>query len=192
MALKDLGIDKSWTLFLDRDGVINHKLPDDYVKNINEFQFIQYSAEAIAELSKFFGRLLIVTNQQGIGKKLMTESDLHVVHRHMMEGIAEAGGKIDKIYFCPELAGDHPKDRKPEIGMALKAKNDFPQIDFAKSLMVGDSLSDLQFGRKAGMKTVLVSGYRSQLTDELIENADFIVSNLWELSNRIKKQIGQY
>lgn len=189
MAIKDLGINKSWTLFLDRDGVINHKLPDDYVKNIDEFQFIQFSAEAVAELSKVFGLILIVTNQQGIGKKLMAESDLEMVHTHMMQGIEEAGGRIDKIYFCPELAEAKPKDRKPEIGMALKAKKDFPGIDFSKSLMVGDSLSDLQFGRKAGMKTVLVSGYRSQLTDEFVENADFIVSNLWELSKRINKQL---
>lgn len=188
MAIKDLGIDISWTLFLDRDGVINHKLPDDYVKKISEFQFIQFSVEAIAEFSKIFGRIVIVTNQQGIGKKLMSENHLDIVHEHMMEGIVEAGGRIDKIYHCPHLAADQSEDRKPEIGMALKAKVDFPEIDFSRSLMVGDSLSDLQFGRKAGMKTVLVSGYHSRLSEEFVSNADFIINDLQELSNRLNTQ----
>lgn len=188
MAIKDLGIDENWTLFLDRDGVINHKLPDDYVKNIQEFQFIQYSAEAVAELGKIFGRVLIVTNQQGIGKRLMTDKDLELVHNHMMEVLREAGGRIDKIYHCPHLVAENSEYRKPEIGMALKAKEDFPEIDFSRSLMVGDSLSDLQFGRNAGMKTVWVSGYRSKLNDDFIENADFIVTDLRELANRIKKK----
>lgn len=187
MAIKDLGIDKSWTLFLDRDGVVNHKLPDDYVKKIEEFQFLPFSEEAIAELNQIFGFTILVTNQQGIGKGLMKVEDLCSVHDFMVQGIKKAGGKIDRIFFCPDLASENTHNRKPEIGMALQAKKEFPQIDFNKSLMVGDSLSDMQFGRKAGMRTVLVSGGRSRLSDEFIKNADFIVSDLKELSNRLKK-----
>lgn len=187
MAIKDLGIDKSWTLFLDRDGVINHKLPDDYVKKIDEFQFLPLSDRAIAALNRIFGLTIIVTNQQGIGKGLMKDNDLSVVHDFMLQGIKNAGGKIDRIFFCRELASNKPQNRKPEIGMALQAKKEFPQIIFEKCLMVGDSLSDLQFGRNAGMKTVLVSGNRSRLGEEYINNADFIVSDLMELSRRLQK-----
>jgi D-glycero-alpha-D-manno-heptose 1-phosphate guanylyltransferase len=149
-------IDNTWSLFLDRDGVINEHRPEDYVKNESEFVWINGSKEAIRELSKIFGRIIVVTNQQGIGKGLMSEYDLEKIHWKMQNDIENIDGKIDRVYYCPHLAHVKPKCRKPETGMAEQAKSDFPEIDFNKSFMVGDSCSDIEFGKRLGMNTVKV------------------------------------
>lgn len=175
-------IDSTWTLFLDRDGVINKKLENDYVKVIEEFNFIDGVPRAISELNKLFNRTVVVTNQQGIGKQIMTHEDLKLVHNYMEKGLTEVGGKLDKIYYCPELAAKNAACRKPNIGMAEQAKSDFPEIDFSKSLMVGDSISDVEMGKNAGMKTVYIK--------DNLENpagADLVVKNLPELLDLIKK-----
>jgi histidinol-phosphate phosphatase family protein len=151
-----LEIDKNWTLFLDRDGVINHKRDNDYVKNWAEFSFINGSVEAISMLSNVFGKILIVTNQRGVGRGLMTEDDLIKLHKHMLNNIELNNGKIDRIYYCTEVL-DSAYCRKPNIGMGKKALFDFPEIDINKSIMVGDSLSDMEFGRKLGMKCIFIS-----------------------------------
>lgn len=150
-------IDKSWTLFLDRDGVINKKIDNDYIRNWNQFEFLPGVEEALKKLSAKFGKIIIVTNQQGIGKQWMTENDLQDIHNNMLKTIQKAGGKIDKIYYSPHLRSENSNYRKPEIGMALHAKNDYPDIDFSKSVMLGDSYHDMEFGKKAGMKTVFLS-----------------------------------
>ncbi len=175
MNIEDLGVDKSWTLFLDRDGVINKKLDNDYVKNLEEFSFIDGVLEAISNFSNLFGRIVIVTNQQGIGKGIMTHDDLKLVHEFMNEELKKAGGRIDKIYYCPELAAVNAPCRKPNIGMAEEAKKDFPEIDFEKSIMIGDSVSDIEMGVKAGMYTIFIS------SGEKTELADWKLANLSEL-----------
>lgn len=148
--------DKSWTLFLDRDGVINHRIPGAYVRNWEEFEFMENVPEAIAVLSKIFGRIVVVTNQQGIGKGLMTAEQLVTLHDTMYRKVMDAKGRIDAVYFCPKLASENPICRKPEAGMAYQAQRNFPEINFKKSVMVGDSLSDMGFGSKVGMWNVLV------------------------------------
>ena len=149
-------LDKSWTLFLDRDGVINSHRPDDYVKNEAEFEWIDGSKEAIRDLSQLIGRVLVVTNQQGIGKGMMTEYDLDKIHWKMQRELEAIGGRIDRVYYCSHLAAIKPKCRKPDIGMAEEAQQDFPEIDFSKSIMIGDSDSDIEFGCRLGMFTVRV------------------------------------
>ena len=156
--LKQLKVDKSWTLFLDRDGVINLHFPKDYVKDWNEFFFLEGAIESIVRLSGIFGKVIVVTNQQGVAKGKMTEDMLRSIHLNMLSEIEAAGGRIDSIYAATVKADADPGGiRKPRIGMALQAQADFPEIDFAKSMIVGDSLSDMQFGRNAGMFTVMVS-----------------------------------
>ncbi|MCL2682054.1 MAG: HAD family hydrolase [Bacteroidales bacterium] len=145
------------TLFLDRDGVINRRLIDDYVKTPDEFVFEDGALEAIAKLSKCFERIVVVTNQQGIGKKLMTEQTLHEIHEYMKNQVEKAGGRIDAIYFCPDLKHSKSIFRKPNVGMGLLAKRQFSNIRFKQSVMVGDSISDMKFGKKLGMKTIFIS-----------------------------------
>ena len=149
-------VNGDWTLFLDRDGVINQRIPGRYVADIEEFVFWDGALEAMRFFAKKFEKIIVVTNQQGIGKGLMTDAQLAHVHAHMREQIELAGGRIDAIYYCPKLAKDNPECRKPNIGMALQAQADFPDIDFEKSIMVGDSVTDMQFGLKLNMKTVFI------------------------------------
>lgn len=158
-----LPIDSSWTLFLDRDGVINHRLPGAYVKDWAEFRFHEGAPEALAVLKDYFGRVIVVTNQQGIGKGLMNVQEMEAVHRRMLEKIESAGGRIDKIYHCPDLAEEKPPCRKPNTGMALQAKSDFQEIDFRHSVMVGDALSDMEFGARLEMINVLIETKREAL-----------------------------
>jgi histidinol-phosphate phosphatase family protein len=178
-------IDQSWTLFLDRDGVINHEKDNDYILNWDEFIFYDDSPDALVQLKKKFGRMLIVTNQKGVGKGLMSLDDLANIHNNMLQHIEMKGGRIDRIYFCPDLSNDSP-NRKPQPGMALQAKTDFPEIDFSKSIMVGNRLSDMNFGRNAGMYTVFLTTTHPEtpFPDPLI---DLRVNSLWELATLVTK-----
>jgi histidinol-phosphate phosphatase family protein len=149
-------VNNSWTLFLDRDGVINHEKDEDYIRNWDEFIFYPESLEALPLLAKHFHRIILVTNQKGIGKQLMTTADLDNIHRRMLTDITTAGGRIDRIYYCPDLDNNSP-NRKPQPGMAFQAKKDFPEIEFNKSIMIGNRLSDMHFGRNAAMHTVFLA-----------------------------------
>lgn len=150
-------IDKSWTLFLDRDGVINKRLPDNYVKEWSEFKFLKKAKKAIAKFSELFGTIVIVTNQQGVEKGFMTQEQVDQVHAKMIKSIKKKGGRIDKVYTCPNLVKDNSINRKPNIGMPLIAQKDFPNIDFTKSIMVGDSISDIEMGLRLRMKTIFIA-----------------------------------
>jgi len=163
-------IDKSWSLFLDRDGVLNHEKHEDYILCWDEFRFYDGVKAALKQLNDVFGVIVLVTNQRGIGKGLMTLDDLTDIHSKMMEEIKAAGGRIDKLYFCADLDNDSPC-RKPNPGMAELAKKDFPQIDMNRSIMVGNRLSDMRFGRNAGMHTVFVATTNPEVTadDPLVD-----------------------
>ena len=139
-------------LFLDRDGILNKHLLGDYVRNWSMWEWLPGVLDAMPLLAKRFRRIFIVTNQQGVGKGLMTQADLDDVHRHMLSDIEAAGGRIDRVYVCTDLESTHSPNRKPEIGMALQAQRDFPEVDFHRSVMVGDSKSDELFAQKSGMR----------------------------------------
>ncbi|MEP7258894.1 MAG: HAD-IIIA family hydrolase [Flavitalea sp.] len=149
-------ITKNWTLFLDRDGVINEEKYMDYVYSYDEFIFYEGVKEALKIMNGLFGPIVMVTNQRGVGKGLMTENDLLDIHTQMQKDIEIAGGRIDKIYYCTSLDNAHP-DRKPNPGMALIAQKENPRIEFTDSLMVGNNLSDMEFGKRSGMHTALIN-----------------------------------
>lgn len=163
-------IDKHWTLFLDRDGVLNYEKKEDYILNWDEFRFYDGVKEALKQLSGVFGVIVLVTNQRGIGKGLMTLDDLAGIHSKMMDEIRAAGGRIDKLYFCADLDNDSPC-RKPNPGMAELAKADFPQIDMKRSIIAGNKLSDMRFGRNAGMFTAYIATTNPEVTadDPLVD-----------------------
>ena len=164
-------INGEWTLFLDRDGVINRKLDGTYVLNPEQLEILPGVSDAIAQFSLIFGRIIIVTNQQGIGKELMSHEDLARVHSKMIDQIAYSGGRIDEIYYCPDLEHENSPNRKPNPGMAFQAKGDFPEINFRKSIMIGDSGSDMIFGKTLKMVTVMIGRQGDP-------NADFTHSSL--------------
>lgn len=149
-------IDKTWTLFIDRDGVINHEKKEDYILNWNEFVFYDGVKEAMKTLNPLFNRIVMVTNQKGVGRGLMSLNDLENIHVNMLSEIEATGGRVDHIFFCSDINNDSP-NRKPNPGMALQAKEKYPEIDFSKSIMVGNKISDMEFGRNAGIHTVFVA-----------------------------------
>lgn len=154
--IEEWGIDNSWTLFLDRDGVINYEKPNEYITKVAEFKFIEGVLEAIAKFNTIFGKIIVVTNQQGIGKGLMTEEDFSEITEYMLSEIAKSGGRIDKVYHSPYLSELNHEMQKPRTGMAFQAKKDFPKIDFEKSVMIGNSERDMLFGKGVGMKCVFI------------------------------------
>ncbi|WP_448519421.1 D-glycero-alpha-D-manno-heptose-1,7-bisphosphate 7-phosphatase [Rhodoflexus sp.] len=170
-------------LFLDRDGVINRRIVGGYVKTVNDFILLPNVAETLAQLRPLFARVVVVTNQQGIGKGLMSEADLAAIHAFMLQKLP----MIDRVYHCPALAADNHPDRKPEIGMALRAVQDFPEIVLSSSLIIGDTASDMQFGKKAGMRTLLFGS--EQMPADI--HPDFSAENWQELAaifaNALKK-----
>ena len=155
-------IDKTWTLFLDRDGVINEDKVGSYIFSEGEFKFMEGAPALFKKLTEKFGRIIVVTNQRGVGRGLMTEEALVSIHQKMTGAIEAAGGKIDKIYYATSIDNEHPL-RKPHTGMALAAQQDFPAIDFAKSIMIGNNHSDMLFGRNAGLFTVFLATTNPEL-----------------------------
>ena len=153
---KRLSIEKGWSLFLDRDGVINQRIPDDYVKHPDEFEFICGVTEALEIFARYFNPIIVITNQQGIGRGFMTSSQLNLVHDKMLRTVTETGGRVDAVFYSPDLKNKGSFTRKPAVGLALKARKLFPSINFKRSIMAGDSYSDILFGYRLGMVTVLI------------------------------------
>ena len=184
MSIKEWYIDDTWTLFLDRDGVINKRLFGGYITGIESFEFLEGAKEGIKLLSEYFHLIFVVTNQQGIAKGIMTEGELFEIHKYMCAEIRLSGGRIDKCYFAPNLKGAEKDMRKPEPVMAELAKRDFPQIDFHKCVMVGDTDTDIQFGKNLGMKTV-----RIKTEENIGYDADITVNSLVSFANKLRNEI---
>ncbi len=148
-------IDTSWTLFLDRDGVINYEKEADYIRNWSEFRFYEGVLEAMQIFAHRFNRIFVVTNQKGVGKGWMAEEDLKDIHLNMMGMIEAHGGHIDKIYYSTDLDETSP-NRKPNPGLGLQARIDFPEIDFSRSITVGNTEGDMRFGKALGTYTIFI------------------------------------
>ena len=149
-------IDNTWTLFLDRDGVINIESVGSYVTTWDEFYFHDGVLDAMRNLNGIFGNIVVVTNQRGVGRGIMTIDAMKEINRNMKSAVAENGGRIDKVYACTSIT-DINHNRKPNTGMGFQAQQDFPGINFKRSIMVGNSLSDMEFGKRLSMHTVFLT-----------------------------------
>lgn len=183
MTLKNIITNKKY-LFLDRDGVINERVWGGYITKWDDFHFIDGVKEALVDFSKHFDRIIIITNQQGIGKNLMTIDDLETIHHNMKKAIFEEGGKIDAIYYCADLKAKEINCRKPGIKMAQQAKMNFPEINFNESLMIGDTKSDMDFARNAGMDAILLKTKHSTPAD--LSSSKYLINALNDISNILK------
>ena len=143
-------------MFLDRDGVINRRIEGDYVRGWSQFEFLPDAIDAIARLTLVADRIVVVTNQAGVGKGLMSRTDLDDIHARMTAMVAAGGGRIDGVFACPHTPADHCACRKPATGLGERARVTYPDLDFTRSVMVGDGPSDIGFGRALGMRTILV------------------------------------
>ena len=177
----DWKVDSSWTLFLDRDGVINERIVGGYILEKSEFIFKKGVLSCAEDLFSKFNYVVVVTNQQCIGKGLITQEKMDEIHRYMITEFEKNGASIDQLIVAPEVNSEVSTMRKPLAKMGLMAKDRFKDIEFSKAVMVGDTDSDMEFGRKLGMKTVLVK------TDEpCISVPDVTVASLDELNQMIK------
>jgi D-glycero-D-manno-heptose 1,7-bisphosphate phosphatase len=145
----------SSTVFLDRDGVIN-RLRSNYVTSWDEFEFLPHAKDAIRLLNEAGMRVVVVTNQRAIARGLLSVEELMSIHANMCAELALAGATIDAIYYCPHDKGVCAC-RKPGVEMFLQAQRTFPDIDLSRSVVVGDSLSDMQAGSRLGCRLILVT-----------------------------------
>ncbi|MBX3390540.1 MAG: HAD-IIIA family hydrolase [Phycisphaeraceae bacterium] len=175
------------TVFLDRDGTINTRLVGEWIVRPEQFELTAGAGEALAKLQRAGMRLIVVTNQRGIELGLLTETDLARVHERMAELLAPFGVRIDAIYFsapakCPRT--------KPEAGMLFDAQRDFPGIEFARSVMIGDAIRDIQAGEKAGCRTVLIASgdHGAEVLQEAEEKgvrADLVVRSIGDAAEGV-------
>lgn len=176
-----LSIDQQWTLLIDRDGIINKKIEQDYVKTWEEFEFNDGIFPILNTLTKAFGKTFIITNQQGVGKKLMTMDALNGIHTKMLESLRQHGIHIDGIYVCPHLASDKCQCRKPNIGLYEKIIKDYPDVVFSKSVMIGDAPSDMEFGRRIGAICIYINNTEQGTTKNLYNLKYKDISGLSEI-----------
>jgi D,D-heptose 1,7-bisphosphate phosphatase len=168
-------------VFFDRDGIVNFREVGGYIQTPENFHICEDFIASLKCAKKNGFLAVLVTNQQGIGKGVMTAEQLDKLHSYMQEKLkAETGYKFDAIYYCPDLKNTGSKCRKPEPGMLLKAAEEL-DIDLSKSWMIGDRPSDILAGKAAGTKTILV-GLQEPGPDC---KPDYRVMNLIEASKRI-------
>jgi histidinol-phosphate phosphatase family protein len=180
---KNIITDNTWTLFLDRDGVINQQKEGGYILNWDEFVFYDGVKEAMQVFSTKFKHICIITNQRGVGKGDMSLKDLQNIHQILQVQVTKAGGRIDQFYFCTDV--DATSDcRKPNAGMAFQAKNDFPAINFSKTIMVGNSLSDMEFGRKIGATNIFLNTTNFTV-NESDERVDCCFATLYDFAKTL-------
>jgi histidinol-phosphate phosphatase family protein len=163
-------------VFLDRDGVVNRKAREgEYVTRWEEMQILPGVPEAIARLNRADYRVIVVSNQRCVAKRLITAADLDTLHVRMCEALGNAGAIVDAVYYCPHEAQTGCRCRKPQPGMLLDAAREH-DIDLRASWMIGDSEIDVEAGRNAGCRTVrLVSG-----KERVDGTADVVASSLLE------------
>jgi len=169
------------TVFLDRDGILNEKMPEHrYVTRWEEFRVLPGVPEALRRLNEAGLRVVVVSNQRGIAKGLYTAAELEAIHAQFQRLLEREGARIDAFFICPHEA-DECNCRKPLPGLFEQAVAWFPEISAARSVMIGDSPSDIEFGRRLGMKTILIDAqHRAEGAEEVATLADLRFGSLPE------------
>ncbi len=183
-------------VFIDRDGVINKNLFGDYIKEWKEFEFLPGTLDSLRLLKVNKIKVIIISNQSGVAKGLMTGEQLTRLNNKFLKEVREYGGEIEAVYYCVHNPEENCTCRKPKPGLLLKASKEL-NIDLKKAYMVGDYISDIEAGVAAGLKTILVKTGRGKETilkkDEWTVEPDYIVSDLSEaieiiIKSKIKNQ----
>jgi D-glycero-D-manno-heptose 1,7-bisphosphate phosphatase len=150
------------TVFLDRDGILNEKMPEgQYVRRWEEFRVLPGVAQALRRLNDAGLLVIVVTNQRGVARGLYTVGDVEAIHSAFQRFLDRQSAQIDGFFVCPHDEGEC-NCRKPLPGLYEQAAGEFPSIAPESSVMIGDSLSDVEFGRRLGMKTIFVEGGAQQ------------------------------
>ena len=154
-------------VFLDRDGVINKK-NEKYVKNVNEFEFLPKIFEAVKKINELGFKIIIITNQSVINRKIISVAELNKIHEYMLKKFNEKSCKILKIYYCPHKPDENCRCRKPNTGMITKAIKEF-DINLSNSILIGDSDSDIETAKRMNIKSIKLNA-----NENLIEKIDNI------------------
>jgi D-glycero-D-manno-heptose 1,7-bisphosphate phosphatase len=171
------------TVFLDRDGVINRKAREgEYIAHWSDFHFLPGAEEAIAALNHSGRRVIVITNQRGVALSHYTAADVQSLHVRLQEHLGVHGARIDAFYYCP-----HDKEqcdcRKPGPGLFLQAFRDFTEASPASSVMIGDSLSDIEAADRLGIHSIFIEGdpeTRKAGADEAAALADAVSGSLFQ------------
>jgi D-glycero-D-manno-heptose 1,7-bisphosphate phosphatase len=163
------------TAFLDRDGTINvEPPPGDYVTRPEDLMLLPRAADAIARLNAAGWRTVVVTNQRGVALGRMDEDDLLAVHRRLADELARAGAHLDGVYACPHAEGAC-ECRKPATGLFARARADNPGIEFADSVVIGDSWRDMEAASTLGCRCVRIDDPAA-----LRGEVDHVAASLWD------------
>jgi D-glycero-D-manno-heptose 1,7-bisphosphate phosphatase len=181
-------------VILDRDGVINQE-SSNFIKNPNEWIAIAGSLDAIALLNQSGFRVAVATNQSGVSRGLFDMATLNSIHNKMHRELAQAGGRIDAIFYCPHAADENCNCRKPKTGMIEDIGKRF-SVELSKVPAVGDALRDLQAFAKVGCQPILVLTGKGKLTLVDSQQADkALPENTWicaDLSEAVQRIISEY
>lgn len=176
------------SVFLDRDGVINRGGPGRYVTSWEEFEFLPGAKDALARLCAARLRPFIVTNQRGVARGLLSKAELDDIHRRMLAELEQTNARIEGIFVCVHDEGEC-SCRKPQAGLFLRAQEQFPDIEFASSVVIGDSLSDMEAGTRLGCRTILIT--QEVKPEVIVEEArrrgivvDRVAESLWDAAVR--------
>ncbi len=145
---------KDVTIFLDRDGTLN--ADPGFVKSPEELRILPGVPSALAQLKRGGARLVVVTNQSGVGRGLISLQDLEAIHARLRDRLAAEGVVLDAIYFCPHHPDDDCACRKPKRGMVDRATAEL-QVDLSRSYLVGDQARDVELAHRVGIKSILVT-----------------------------------
>lgn len=177
------------TVFLDRDGVLNKKMPEGrYVTSWEEFEPLPGVAQAIRDLNRAGIRVIVVSNQRGVALGYMTDAGVEGIHARFQEFLKASGAHVDAFYFCPHDKGVC-ECRKPKPGLFQHAMKDFPEITPESSVVIGDSLSDIEAGRNLGMATVLISGDAAERRPEWEKAHELTGANFASLAEAVRSLI---
>ncbi len=174
-------------VFLDRDGTLIEE--KNYLNKLEDIAFIRGSEDAVVRLNRAGVKVVVMSNQSGVGRGYFTEAFVQLTHETLRAHLAEHGAHIDAFYFCPHAPEFSCECRKPKLGMLEQAARDFKME--LRGVMIGDRVSDLQTGENAGLLRVLVkTGYGAQTLAERKFRADFVAADLsaavdWILQRRV-------
>lgn len=171
-------------VFLDRDGVINRRVAGGFVTRCSELELLPKAAEAIRVLNEAQLKVFVLTNQRGVSLGLLSESELSQIHRHLQDLLKAFKAHVDAIYYCPHDTSCR-FCRKPEIGMFRQAFAEFPEISAGMSVTIGNAITDMQAGRRAGTRTILVSNARRP---DGREYADAVAASLYEATSILRSE----
>lgn len=160
------------TVFLDRDGTINHRVEDGYVTSWSGFRFLPGAKDALRRLTQAGYRIVVVSNQAGVGKGLMSAADLQEITARFRAAVRASGGRIDDVFYCTHAPAENCDCRKPKPGLLLRAASR-RRVPLSKTFFVGDSESDVLAGQRAGCRTILIAAGASPHNQP-----DFVVESL--------------